>query len=332
MKKLLLIALTFFFLASCGNRNNSGGLANINASEDKSGKVNVITQSMPSIMIIPSDQCLQREGFMKTVTMNGRTVYDRDYNGFLLHSETTKSMIRSLQEFFVKEKYPLTDLEQTLKSITNQESMDLVDGVAKDAKTLLVSTCKPDIILEVDYSETSDLVTRVSVKKRTSFSMVALDAFTNKAVSSFNKAEIDGSITDYIGKDLKASAKDFLNQIQGYFKDIIVNGREITFRVQIDQNSSINLTDEINNIGDTYSDWIREWVKTNAKNGAANMQKNTAKEIYFTNVRITNLSDDGTQFNAYDFATAFRRAFGQTFQTKCLNNTQGLGDASLIIK
>ena len=85
-------------------------------------------------------------------------------------------------------------------------------------------------------------------------------------------------------------------------------------------------------MGDSYADWIREWVKTNAKNGTAALNRNTAKEMFYTSVRISNNAEDGTQFNAYDFANAFRKEFVRTFKMKATNNTQGLGDAYIIIK
>ena len=269
---------------------------------------------------------------MKKINLNGREVFDRDYNGFLLNDETNKTVVRAIQSFFIEQKYPLTDLEQTLKTLNNQANMDLADGVAKDAKTLLVSTCKPDIILELDLSEKNEMVTRTSSKKTYTINLSAIDAFSSKAVSAFSKNDIEGSVESYMAHSFKKDGNSFINQISEYFKDIIVNGREITFRIQVDQNCAINLSDEFNNVGDTYSDWIREWIKTNAKNGTANMQRNTDKEMFYTNVRIPNLADDGTQFNAYDFATLFRKAYIQTFQMKCQNTTQGLGDASIILK
>ena len=331
-KKVLFMIGALVLFASCTCDNQSGGLTDFDEVEDKSGNVNVIEQAKPAIMIIPSDQCLQKGGFMKKQVLNGREVFDRDYNNFLLNNDTNKAVVRAIQSFFISQNYPLTDLEQTLKSLNEQSNLDMADGVAKDAKTLLVSTCKPDIILELDLAEKTEMVTRTTGKKVSSFTMTALDPFSNKAVSTFSKNDIEGSIESYMNESFKQEGRSFMGQISNYFKDIVRNGREITFRILVDQNCLVNLSDDFNDMGDTYSDWIRQWLKTNAKNGAANMQRNTDKEMYFTNVRITNLADDGTQFNAYDFATSFRKAFIQTFHMKCQNTTQGLGDASVIIK
>ena len=317
-------------LTSCGG--NSGNLSDTNAVEDKSGNVNVIEQAKTSLMVIPSDQFLQRSGFLKTKQENGRTVYERNYSDFILNNSTNKNAVRAIQNYFISNGYPLNDLEQSLKSLNVQESMDDADNTAKDAKTLLVATCHPDIILEFDFDLKKKSTGRTSCTEVIDYTMAAIDAFSNKSVASFVKTDIDGDVTAYLEKQLPSDLPDFVGQIKTYFADIVTNGRDITFRVTLDNGATINLTDDYNDMGDTYADWIREWVKTNAKNGTASLNRNTAKEMYYTSVRITNNAEDGTQFNAYDFANKFRKEFIKTFQIKATNNTQGLGDASIIIK
>ena len=314
---ILLIAASF---ASCGGGKKGDKLSDIKVVEDKSRKVNVIEQAKPALMVIPSDQFLQRSGYLKTRQYNGRTVYDRDYAGFLLNNTTNKDVVRAIQNYFIGQGYPLNDLEQSIKSLNVQENMDDADGIVKDAKTLLVETVRPDIILEFDYELKNAKVSRTVTEKKIDYSIAALDAFSNKSVASFVKTDIDGNFTAYLEKQLPSDMPKFVGQIKDYFKDIV------------DGNSAINLSDDYNDMGDTYADWIREWVKTNAKNGTANLNRNTNKEMYYTSVRVTNNGDDGTQFNAYDFANAFRKEFTKTFQIKSVNTTQGLGDASVMIK
>ena len=331
-KCLLLYSLLVIIAMSCGNNRGNGNLSDINAVEDKSGKVNVIEQAKPALMVIPSDQFLQRSGYLRTHVYNGRTVYDRDYAGFMLNNTSNKNIVRVIQSYFIGQGYPLTDLEQSIKSLNVQENMDDADGIVKDAKTLLVETVRPDIILEFDYELKNDMVSRTVSKEKIDYTMAALDAFSNKSVASFVKTDIEGDFASYLEKQLPSDLPGFVSQIKNYFKDIVVNGRDITFRVVIDGNSNVNLSEDYNDMGDTYSDWIREWVKTNAKNGSAALNRNTNKEMFYTSVRVTNNADDGTQFNAYDFANAFRKEFTKTFQIKSVNTTQGLGDASVLIK
>ena len=210
--------------------------------------------------------------------------------------------------------------------------MDEADFVAKDAKTMLVSTCSPDIIIELNIAQGVKQISRTQSQKVLEYSLSGIDAFSNKAVAAFTKGNTKMNLNEYLAKEVAKDLPNFTNQIASYFKDIVVNGREITFRVTLDASSAINLTDDYNDMGDTYADWIRNWVKAHAKNGTATMQRNTAKEIFFSSVRITNHAADGTQFNAYDFANLFRKSFLTTFQIRNTNATQGLGDAYVIIK
>lgn len=330
---LVLIAMSLFTTSCDDSGNNNGNsLTNIDATENKSTAVNVIEQAKPAIMVIPSDQFLQRSGYLNTLQLNGRTVYELDYKGFILNNETNKNVVRAIQNYFIKQGYPLNDLEQSLKALNVQANMDEADGLAKDAKTLLVETVRPDIIVEFDYTVRKEKVSRTTTQDMIDYSMAALDAFSSKSVASFVKTSIEGDFTAYLEKQLPSDLPDFVGQIKNHFKDIIVNGREITFRVVLENTAMINLSDEYNDMGDTYSDWIRNWVKVNAKNGTATLNRNTDKEMYYTAVRVTNNADDGTQYNAYDFANSFRKEFVRTFKIKSANSTQGLGDASVTIK
>lgn len=337
MKRLFLNFLTLAICCagavSCGgNGSGANRLTDISVAEDSSANVNIIAQSLPSIMVIPSDQSLMDAGFLTTSQASGKTLYNRDYNGYLMANNEAKLLIQSIQHCFVKAGYPLTDLEHSLKTLATESAMDEADNLAKDAKTLLVATCSPDITIELNFSHLQKQISRTQSRKVLQYSLSAIDAFSNKAVASFAKADLEVGLGKYISEQLPDDMTSFTKQIAAYFQDIVVNGREITFRVTLDASSLINLTDDYNDMGDTYSDWIREWVKTHAKKGTATMQRNTAKEIYFSSVRIPNHAEDGTQFNAYDFANQFRKAFLQTFQIKNTNATQGLGDAYVIIK
>lgn len=346
MKRLFsILAITVVLVACGGNANapkessnqpaaNNGmtNLTDIQAVESTSTKVNTLTQALPTIMVIPSDQCLQNSGYLKTEVVNGKTLYIRDYAGYLLADDNNKLVTRAIQNYFTSIGFHLNDLEQTLKSLNNEAIMDEADGLAKDAKTLLVATCSPDIIIEFDYNTTRKAVSRQERVSTLSYNLAAFDSFSNKSVATAYKSEVETTISDYVSNNLSGDLEGFSSQIKNYFTDLVVNGREISFRVAVSAESMIGLNDEYNDFAESYGDWIREWVKTNAKLGTATLQRNTDKEMYFVNVRITNSASDGTQFNAYDFANNFRKEFSRTFNIKTTNATQGLGDAYVIIK
>ena len=328
--KYLYYILLAFCCVSCGQGNKQKNITDISISENKDNTVNVINQAKPKLMIIPSDRMLKDEKCLTINTFNGKKTIIRDISGFIVKSEKSNSIISAIQKYFIQIGYPLNDLEQSLKAINDRQILDEADNIVKDAKTLLLNTVSPDIILELDYQE-NVITGRTSRKSYINIALSAIDVYSDKVIAVANKNNLDISLDEYLEKGITKDLETLEPQLRNYFTDIVTNGREISFRVTLSNDCPISLSDMYNNEGDTYSDWIRRWVITNAKNGSANMVSNTKKEIAFTNVRISNVMDDGTQFNAYEFAGKFRKEFFKTFSLQLSNNSQGLGNALVII-
>lgn len=322
--KTLIVALLASVLISCGG---NGG--------NQSNTVNVTQQQKPAMLVIPSDQLLQQFGKLKQQEALGKTLQVRDYNGYLLTDQDSKFIISTIQSAFIQMGYPLNDLEQTLKSINEQEMLDAIDGIQKDAKTILLTTAKPDIILELDYNIVTDRSSR-DFKKSLTYTLRAIDAFSNKVVATIQQTNFEGNSKAATPATLMEAAlakdtKGFTQQINNHFNTIIETGREITLRVTIDNGVNLTMSDECLD-GDTYSDFIIDWVKVNTLLGAYNMNRNTETEMYFTNVKIKTLNDNGTQYSAYDFARELSRALNKGCGIKSRNTTQGLGMATISIK
>ena len=299
--KYLYYILLAFYCVSCGQGNKQKNITDISISENKDNTVNVINQAKPKLMIIPSDRMLKDEKCLTINTFNGKKTIIRDISGFIVKSEKSNSIISAIQKYFIQIGYPL-----------------------------LLNTVSPDIILELDYQE-NVITGRTSRKSYINIALSAIDVYSDKVIAVANKNNLDMSLDEYLEKGITKDLETLEPQLRNYFTDIVTNGREISFRVTLSNDCPISLSDMYNNEGDTYSDWIRRWVITNAKNGSANMVSNTKKEMAFTNVRISNVMDDGTQFNAYEFAGKFRKEFFKTFSLQSSNNSQGLGNALVII-
>lgn len=322
--KISIIALLAIVLMSCGG---NGG--------NQSNTVNVTQQQKPAMLVIPSDQLLQQFGKLKQQEALGKTLQVRDYNGYLLTDQDSKFIISTIQSAFIQMGYPLNDLEQTLKSINEQEMLDAIDGIQKDAKTILLTTAKPDIILELDYNIVTDRSSR-DFKKSLTYTLRAIDAFSNKVVATIQQTNFEGNSKAATPATLMEAAlakdtKGFTQQINNHFNTIIETGRDITLRVTIDNGVNLTMSDECLD-GDTYSDFIIDWVKVNTLLGAYNMNRNTETEMYFTNVKIKTLNDNGTQYSAYDFARELSKALNKGCGIKSRNTTQGLGMATISIK
>lgn len=336
MKKVISICLsaTLLMLYSCSGGNSSRSLAEqASASDDyESSDVHAIQQSLPSIMVIPSDNLLEQYGALTTkVYDNGRKYVLRDYQHYLLANKDNQQVLSVVQEAFVGMDYPLTDLEQGLKQLSTAEATDIADELEKDSKTLLLTTIQPDIVLELDYKNKMDLASHNVTNRSLSYTLRAIDAYTNKVVSSISASNIYGTETVSLMKESLASNIPTLSEdIVKYFSDILYRGREVTVRVAVEKGSNIHLSDE-NVEGDTYSDWIIDYMDMHTIKGAYKLQRNTNNEIYFVNVRIKLLNDDGTQYSVYKWARDFNKAIRKGLGVKATNKAQGLGEVLITI-
>ena len=98
-----------------------------------------------------------------------------------------------------------------------------------------------------------------------------------------------------------------------------------------ERNSNINLSDESIE-GDTYADWIIDYMKVNTIKGTYKLQRNTNNELFFENVRINVINNDGTQVSAYDWGRELSKSIRKNLGVKTTNKTQGLGNVLITIK
>jgi hypothetical protein len=328
---ILLMGLCILF-AGCNGKTQGSKLTNYGnlTEEEDNTVVNVIEQAKPTIMVIPSDKLLQQYDALQVVTKNGANVYVRDYAKYLLDNPNNKVAISAIQNEFVQMQYPLTDLEQTLKSLSNKQAHNLADDVEQDAKTLLLQTASPDIIIELDYDFKMN-ATDPNFSKKLTYTLSAFDSYTNKAFSTKTNSCSGSDFNELFSKSIHKEMKSILPEVNEYFKDIVVHGREITVRFSVKKGLSFNLSSESIS-GDTYSDWIMDYMDSHTKKGTYKLQNNTDYELYFTNVRISTLRPDGTQNSAYNWARELIKEMKKDCGVKCTNKVQGLGDVHIMIK
>ena len=329
--KCIIFASVLLTTYSCNNGNNKNSLTNISVVEEDDHKspVNAIEQALPEIMIIPSDQLLKRNKALIVENNDGQICYKRNFEKYFATNEDNKSILSIIQKKFIEYSFPLTDLEQSLKDLNDNIIIDDVDDVEKDAKTLLLTKVSPDIILELDYNYALDVNSR-DLNKKLSYTLNAIDSYTNKVFATISLNNLSGTDISSIMSASKNNFNGFSAEIKKYFSQTIQKGREITVRINVAKNSKIDLSTS-NEEGDTYADWIIDYMKAYTKKGTYKLQRNTNKELYFTNVRISTLNSDGTQFNAYDWGRNMCKALRKQCYVKAVNKSQGLGEVVITI-
>jgi hypothetical protein len=334
MKKIPFI-LVVFILFSCGGEKKSDGLMPTDGQvEAAKVEANALSQSMPTIMVLPSDAMLLRMGFLKEVENQGTVAYERNYQQAFIKNPDLKFAVAAIQEEFAKAGFPMEDLEQQLKQIANNNAMDEMDDIARDMRAELLNTARPDYVVELDYELKSDPSSR-NLNKSVTYSAKCLDVYTNKAVASVSKANVgkeskENDIPSLIKQDFPSSIGDMKTQITSHFAGLLANGIEITLRVATKKEGDVKIDDDC---GDTeIGEKINEWLKDNTVNQSFKMVKNTSTEMYFTNVRIFAKTEDGKKYTAYDFAKNLSKAMKKGCSLNVKNKTQSLGDAMVVIE
>jgi hypothetical protein len=334
----VLLILGSLLFSSCGSsekkEDGNGLMPTSEQIENSEQSANAISQSMPTLMIFPSDAMLDRMGFLKEVDNQGTLAYQRDYQQAFIKNPDIKFAIAAIQEEFAKIGFAMEDMEQQLKQISNNNAMDEMTDVSRDARTELLNTVRPDYIIELDYDLKTDVKSR-NLNKALTYAVKALDVYTNKAVASISKANVgadkpENDIPSIIKADLPSSIDELKKQITGHYANLLANGIEITFRVGVSKTSDVKIDDEC---GDQeINERINNWLKDNTIKQSFKMSKNTATEMFFTNVRIAAKTTDGKKYTAYDFAGELNKALKKGCNLKSKNKTQSLGDAFVFIE
>jgi hypothetical protein len=338
MKNNLLLLSFLILMFSCGGSGSTEETGKMvpTSKESQSSKKesNAITQSMPSVMVIPSDAMLKRMDCLKEVDNQGVTSYSRDYAKSFIQDSELKFVVAEIEGQFSSKGFPLENLEQTLKMIGNNNAMDEMEGVARDLRAELMNTAKPDYIVELDYELKQDPKSR-NINKTLTYIVKCMDVYTNKSVASVTRANVgkDSESNDVPGlvkEDFSGAIGELSSGITNHFKDLLANGIEITLRLAVLNTSTIALDDDCGD--EEIGEKVVTWLKENTVNSSYKMVKNTETEMYFTNVRIFTQDDSGNSYTAYDFAKDLKKGLKKGCGLSLSNKTQSLGDAFIQVK
>ena len=332
----LSILISSILLISCGNSGSeSNSMIPTNRdSESFKKEANAINQSMPSVMVVPSDAMLKRMNCIKEIDNQGVTSYSRDYAKSFIQDSELKFVVAEIEGQFSAKGFPLENMEQTLKMIGSNNAMDEMEGVARDLRAELMNTARPDYIIELDYELKSDPKSR-NINKTLTYIVKCMDVYTNKSVASITRANVgktseNNDVPSLVKGDFTEVLGQLSSGITNHFKDLLANGIEITLRLAVLNSSEVALDDDCGD--EEVGEKVITWLKENTVNSTYKMAKNTETEMFFTNVRIFTQDESGNSYTAYDFAKELKKGLKQGCGLSVSNKTQSLGDAFIQIK
>ena len=288
----------------------------------------------PSIMVVPSDNWCQTQGYMSEVQLNGVTHYQPEYRKALVSSSELKMAISTVNRLMSKQGFNLVDLEATLKNIETENAENAVTMSSSGAminespREQLARVARADLIFEITWA-----VNKMGPYSSVQWTLRALDSYSLKEVASAGSTSAKSTgveMSVLLEESIASNMPPFLDLLRNYFTQLRTLGREVSleFRIWADAGFDFESDFEDDELGYV----IKQWVKRNAVGGTVTPSQSSPNIIKYTNVRIPNVDADGYQLSAEDWMHKLARKLKKSPTIGGVTQySKGLGTIILIL-
>lgn len=289
----------------------------------------------PTLMILPSDNWCELRYFMTEFDNQGTKQKVPNYKQAFQEDTELGQVISKIGSLMIDRGFPLKDVEQELKAIEARNAEDHVttstasgSSISESPLDKLKNKAKADIIIQIWWR-----VTKTDSGKVISFVLEAFDAYTSKRIASStgngtpNNTDI---IPVLLQNAILANIDPFAAQLQSYFDDMFINGREILLTLKRWNSWDKNMETEIN--GKEIADYVNEWLQKNTVKGKFTMADATENIIRCDQVRIPLYDANNNSIDARQFAKGLQKYLKTApfnFEVKIM--TRGQGEAILVL-
>ena len=285
-------------------------------------------------MIVPMDNWMQENGFMKKINSMGEDISYPDYRKATLENSDLINVISKVGELMSERGFPTKDLEASLKSIEAQQAEDAMLSSKSGAETSespidrLKKVAKADIWMQVNWK----VITK-GPKKKVDFTIRGIDAYTNNQVAtSSGTGEFAMGVepVELLREAILANLDLFNGQLLSHFDDMFENGRVISFRIKVWDDWDYDLeTEEFGN--EELGILIEDWMGDNTVNNKFSTVDATESMMFFDQVRIPLFNEKGRAIDARRWGNGLRKYLKTEFEIESKLMSQGLGQVQLIL-
>ncbi|MES2797342.1 MAG: DUF6175 family protein [Bacteroidota bacterium] len=258
------------------------------------------SNNQPTIMVIP----FSREGV--------------DLRTEIENNDLVRIGITKVKEAFDKRGVNTIDLRAKLKQVGNTAAIQ--SDQKSSIKDEVINSSGADIYVEVEtspnYSSSGNSVTLIM----TAFDAFSGESYANKVITS--PKFYTTSFEKLVEKAAETEVPNLLNTIQEKFDDVLLNGRTITIRVGILENSKIKMDTEVDKKGNFLSDIIEDYIEQKSFKNKYHLQGATDNQITFDIVKVPMKDDEGNLFRISRFAADFRK-FLRNNEIQCTQTING---------
>jgi hypothetical protein len=289
-------------------------------------------------MVFPSDNWMNNNGYVYSISNQGTTSYEMDYRKALLEDENMKICITKLSDILVQRGYPPKILDEELKRLESSKAEDAIvtskegEDISKSQLYSVLESAKSDIMIRLFY----EIKCPDCPERYVTFTLEAIDAYTSEsigAVTGSGEPSPEKDITILLNAAVNDFMDSFIAKLQKHFDDLLTNGRKISLNVSKFNGWEYDLESE--DFGDDeLGVLVDNWVSDNTVSNRYNLNYSDDKKMIFEAVRIPLYYTDpkGNQ-KAMD---SKRWAKGLQEYLKTLNITskvimKGLGSVQIIL-
>ena len=290
----------------------------------------------PTLMVVPSDVWCNRHGYVQTINNQGMEQMVPDYLKALQNDMDLKLAIAKINDLMAERGFPLKDLEQQVKIITQQNAeSNLVTSkngneLAESPIDRLLRTAKADIIIELTW----DIKTQ-GPKKTLTFILEGKDSYTGKSIGGANgtsEPSFSAEVPVLLEEAVVAHIDNFNNRLQAHFDDLFANGREVALDIRVFQDNEAGVDLETEFDGDELGEIIDEWMYENTQEHRFSKLGSSEYYVSYEQVRIPLYNAKGQAMDTEAFARQLRKMLTKdpyNIPVKVMN--RGLGKCILVL-
>ena len=249
-----------------------------------------VTTVQPTVLIVP----------FTTTGQDALTLYETKFE--------YRAIISAITNAINNKGFTPQDLQEVIAKVKESDAIGALKDVEQDPIQKILNNTSADIVIKAEIyilSENGANSVQLTMKAIDKASGKALYASPLLASPSFKTNDFA-----YIGQRLLTTDDaigSFLNGLSTELKKVEVNGRSIQISIKANSNTTYNLDDETPK-GDYLSDLLIDWVKANSYKNYYKIKAQTAKELFFEEVRIPLKDESGNNYDITTFAREVRKA------------------------
>ncbi len=286
----------------------------------------------PTLMVLPSDNWCEEHGFTQRFENQGQVTVVSDYARALREDAKLGMAIHKIEEIMNTYGFPLKNLEQTLKGLSNQSAEDAMLTSKSGAEAAespidkLKKTAKADILIYLNWKTMA-----MGPKLKVIYDLAGMDAYTNNNVATAQGQSVPLAMDEFSILQLttQANMPKFVEQLNAHFNDMVEKGRQVSVRIKVWDDFEDGLEAEFDGV--ELSEIIETWMSKNCVQGRYHLSDATENMMYFDEIRIPLFDDGGRATDTRRWLGNLRKELKNKYQIEAKLMMQGLGQAQLVI-